>query len=269
MNIDHPFLTNKYTKWYYTIISTARKRHTNNCYVEYHHIIPECLFINRIRKGPIGSWLGNPNDKNNLVYLTAKEHFICHLLLTKMSDGIQQHKMIKAAFKMCFSDNNQKRYTKITSRIYEYLRTQYSIVQCIARKGKPGRKHSDETKKKLSDINKGKKIGPPSEETRNKLSAALTGRKRPPFSEKWRAKLSITSANRIPVNIGKKCWNNGKNNKFSINCPGDEWLPGQIKIKTISKGSTGMHWFNNGLKNKMSYESPGQEWVKGKLVNLL
>ena len=45
-----------------------RKNKTNYIYYEKHHILPKCL--------------GGNNDKENLVLLTAKEHYVCHKLLT-------------------------------------------------------------------------------------------------------------------------------------------------------------------------------------------
>ena len=42
----------------------------NDCYCETHHIIPKSE--------------GGSNDKSNLVNLTAREHYIAHLLLWKI-----------------------------------------------------------------------------------------------------------------------------------------------------------------------------------------
>ena len=62
-------LTNKYSKLYYKITSNAKQRTTEG-YTELHHIIPQSM--------------GGSNGKENLVEITAREHFICHLLLWKM-----------------------------------------------------------------------------------------------------------------------------------------------------------------------------------------
>lgn len=66
------FVENKYFKYYYSIVDRAKSR-TIYGYKERHHIIPKSL--------------GGSNNKENIVDLTAREHFICHLLLTKMTDG--------------------------------------------------------------------------------------------------------------------------------------------------------------------------------------
>jgi len=61
---------NKYSRWYKNITESARNR-VSDSYTEKHHILP---------------WsLGGDNSADNLVALTAREHFICHWLLTKMT----------------------------------------------------------------------------------------------------------------------------------------------------------------------------------------
>ena len=85
--MENIYLSNKYTIWYYQIIDSARVRIKNNAeYYERHHIIPKSL--------------GGSNDPINLVYLTAREHFICHLLLTKMVTGKMKKSMDYAAWNM-------------------------------------------------------------------------------------------------------------------------------------------------------------------------
>ena len=61
------YLENKYTRWYYAIIIAAQsqnRKKNNGVYYENHHILPKSL--------------GGDNSKDNLVNLTAREHFICH-----------------------------------------------------------------------------------------------------------------------------------------------------------------------------------------------
>jgi len=105
------FIDNKYTNWYNSIIDSARNRILEG-YSENHHIIPKSL--------------GGSNNKSNIVALTAREHFICHLLLTKMTTGSSRSKMAKAAFMLTTSSSNQERY-KITNRRYEKIKLEFSI----------------------------------------------------------------------------------------------------------------------------------------------
>ena len=58
-----------YEKLYQSIIKN-RQRTPYNGYTEKHHIIPRCL--------------DGSDDEINLVRLSAREHYICHYLLTKM-----------------------------------------------------------------------------------------------------------------------------------------------------------------------------------------
>ena len=117
------FLQNKYTTWYYNIITGAKSRDVSpDTYVERHHIIPRAL--------------GGLDSVENLVRLTAKEHFICHLLLTKMLDGQAKHKMIYAANRMLSGNNCQNRY-RTTSNIYQYIKSQASKARSLEQRGVP------------------------------------------------------------------------------------------------------------------------------------
>jgi len=121
------FIENKYTKWYNNIIISSKSRILpTNLYVEKHHIIPKSM--------------GGNDFKENIAILTAREHFVCHLLLTKMTIGDAKYKMIFAFSCMFMSSNNQQRYN---SKLFEY--------------SKLNKKHSDESKKKMSIAKKGTK----------------------------------------------------------------------------------------------------------------
>jgi hypothetical protein len=185
------FIDNKYTKRYYLIIDNAKSRKLNiPTYVENHHIIPKSL--------------NGTDDKTNLVSLTAREHFICHWLLTKMTSGTNKSKMIYALFFMQRSNKAQERYnTLITSRVYESYKKLHSKIVSKSKKGKPlsketklkmslakkGKILSAKTKLKMSEAKKGKRSNRAgtivTEETRKKLSAALKGR---PKSEETKEK---------------------------------------------------------------------------------
>lgn len=157
------FIDNKYTHWYYIIVNAAVSRASTTDYTEKHHIIPRSL--------------GGNNSVSNLVKLTAKEHFVCHRLLTKMvCEDAAKIKMHNAAFQMTINSSNQTRY-KITSRTYEVLKRNKSKAMMGNTYGR--RPMLEETKQKISEakkgksVNKGKKI---SAEQKEKLSVALKGR---------------------------------------------------------------------------------------------
>lgn len=67
-----------------------------------------------------------------------------------------------------------------------------------------GRRHSSETRKKLSDSHLGISNGPHSEETKRKISLAHKGKKKGPMSDDRRKLQSITNGRRIPITYEMK-----------------------------------------------------------------
>jgi hypothetical protein len=110
------YLQNKYTRCYYSIIQRAKIRILKIPY-ERHHIIPRSL--------------GGNNFKENIVKLTAHEHFVCHLLLTKMIKGKNKEKMVYAAWAMANLENQNQQRHKVTGKIYSMLRQEYCKVKSV------------------------------------------------------------------------------------------------------------------------------------------
>ena len=138
-----------YENIYNRIIEKAKNENRKmkcGAYYEKHHIKPRSLFKELI------------NDNNNIVLLTAKEHFICHMLLEKIYDCSQ---MRFAIWRMC----NDSTY-KVSSRYYSYIKEKIAKESSVLNKG---RKLSEETKRKISLSNIGKRH---SEETKKKMSAS-------------------------------------------------------------------------------------------------
>ena len=137
---------------------------------EKHHIKPRSLF-KELEK-----------DANNIVLLTPKEHFICHMLLERIYDCRQ---MKFAIWRMC----NDTTY-KVSSRYYEYVKNKIAIESSRLNKGK---KASEETKKKISLALTGRKH---SEETKRKISESYDPSKHI-VSDELRKKLSINATKRF------------------------------------------------------------------------
>lgn len=97
-----------YVKIYDRLVEKAKLR-TLTGYVEKHHIIPKCL------KGS--------DDPENIVSLTAKEHFLAHLLLCEIYP--ENNKLFFAAYAMCQQDKTGSRY-RPSSRTYERLKKEFS-----------------------------------------------------------------------------------------------------------------------------------------------
>ncbi len=147
------FIQNKYTKWYYNIVKQASLRAPVG-YIEKHHIIPKSM--------------GGSNDKENIVALTAREHFICHLLLTKMTEGTNRYKMLHAVWRLTTS-----RKDKVSSKIYEQIKIERS-------KAMTGRKNPG-----VSTALSGRKIP---QEVIDKRVKTVTGSKRPATSAALKGK---------------------------------------------------------------------------------
>lgn len=115
------FIKNWHYNVYFNIVNQAKNRKTVNAYTELHHIIPKCL--------------GGNNSRSNMVNLTAREHFICHMLLPKMVNRNSNfyYKLIKAAVSMKRNNNNQHRY--MNSKLYESIRIEHGKNQSINQSG--------------------------------------------------------------------------------------------------------------------------------------
>lgn len=187
---------NKYKKWYESITENSKNR-VINTYTERHHIVPRSL--------------GGSNDKQNLVDLTAREHFICHWLLTKMYTGEARSKMIYALNGMKRTNKEQQRYeTPITSRVYARLKEEFGKTHSATMKGRiapnKGKPMSEEQKAKIRAT---KKANPyiktakdsikqslaqtgtkRSAETKQKMSLASKGKPKGPMSEENKLKIS-------------------------------------------------------------------------------
>jgi hypothetical protein len=99
-----------YKKVYNELIESRKvlvRKRNDDCYYENHHIIPKCF--------------GGSNKKENLVFLTFREHFMAHLLLTKIYDGENKSKMIWALYRMCHKNDKQKNKI-VSTREYEKAR---------------------------------------------------------------------------------------------------------------------------------------------------
>ena len=200
---------NKYKTWYNSITVNAKTR-TAEGYVERHHIIPKSL--------------GGSDDKENLVNLTAREHFICHWLLVKIYSGESKAKMIYALNGMKRNGQYTQRYeTKITSRVYENLKKEFSLVHSATMKGRPahnkGVPATDKQKEKNRKSALGKKMSPESiakgvekrtgqkrtNEQKARMSAAMTGIKKGPMSKEQKEAISKgTKGKSKPLGMGNK-----------------------------------------------------------------
>ena len=113
-------IENKYSKWYFNFIEDRKHRRLpDNVYIESHHIVPRSL--------------GGADDKTNLIKLTAREHFVAHLLLAHMVSGVSLYKMRAAVNAMKNLNATGKRYI-CNSREYEIIKSiNNKILQTVAK----------------------------------------------------------------------------------------------------------------------------------------
>lgn len=126
-----------YKKIYDKIIENSKNRQING-YTEKHHIIPKCM--------------GGTNDKNNIAILTAKEHYIVHKLLVRIYP--ESYKLVYAFWMMC----NTYKKNRHTPSARAYAEAKFLFSQLMKEKsvGMKGKTHTNESKKKISEANKGK-----------------------------------------------------------------------------------------------------------------
>jgi len=141
-----------YQKHYYTLILRSKSRVLEG-YVEKHHILPKCL--------------GGTDELENIVQLTAEEHFLAHQLLVKMYPN--EPGLAYAAQMMCVKNPNQKRNNKL----YGWLKRQVYLHQSKPRKPyskekKPRKSYKKETKPRKKRIL--------SEEHKQKIGLSSKGR---------------------------------------------------------------------------------------------
>lgn len=152
-----------YKKVYDALMEKRRSNPVpNDEYGERHHIVPRSE--------------GGSDDSDNLVRLTAREHYIAHLLLAKIYNDF---KMYSAVTYMRCSSPDHKRDFKFNSRLYQKMREE--LAKRIGEINR-GRKASKETKMKLSKSHKGLRnsLGyKHTDETRKRMSESHRGMKFP------------------------------------------------------------------------------------------
>lgn len=104
-----------YQRIYDQLITNAKKNNKSKTeYYEKHHILPRSM--------------GGGDEKSNLVNLTARQHFIAHRLLEKITKGTPAHyKMLNALY---FMSNKDK--SRLNSKSYAKLRATYAKKNKIA-----------------------------------------------------------------------------------------------------------------------------------------
>jgi hypothetical protein len=105
------FKISKYSKWYHSIVHHAQAANRvkgEGIYYEDHHIIPRSL--------------AGSDDSTNITRLTAREHFLCHLLLTKMMLTKDNQIRMACAFMRFRDHSNSRMFERFKSSMVHLFR---------------------------------------------------------------------------------------------------------------------------------------------------
>ena len=238
------FLDNKYARAYWALVD-SRKNKKAEGYTETHHIIPRCL--------------GGTDDESNLIRLSAREHFIAHLLLVKaVKDPDARSKMAFALTRLVHG--NSKNYTN-NSRTYQYIQELNSKASSQRSK----RWWSQFTQEERSQMRSGKNNGrygvEVKQSTRDKIGNANKGKQpRLGISHTEESKKKM-SENRKGIGVGSFwCHNPETQEEKVLHSLPDGWIKGRTpkKVKP-SYGALGKKWFHNPETKEIKYFIPGQE----------
>jgi hypothetical protein len=187
-----------YIKIYNQIMERAKGRTPEkNGYYETHHIIPKCM--------------GGDNSKSNKVKLTYREHFMAHWLLHR---NYPNNQSLAASFHIMAYGTSWREGRKLRGNYFPSSRQleEARLAKVMARRGK---KHSEETKRKMSESAKlyrqlnpivsEKGIYKHTEESKIKMREAKLGKKR---SDE--VKLKISETKKLTTPKGSNHWAYGK-----------------------------------------------------------
>lgn len=151
---------NKYFKWYWSICNRAKDRVLSpDIYIEKHHIYPKSIYGQNL----------------DLVKLTAKEHYIVHLLLwwgLRSKFGIKDVNTIK----MANAFNCMYRIGKNQDRI-NMNSNKYELQRMANSEASKNRIITDEARKNMSNSGKKRYNGELGEYYRQKRSIETSGEK--------------------------------------------------------------------------------------------
>jgi len=204
----------EYTKIYNQIIKRAKNRVLEG-YKKKHHILPKCL--------------GGSNDKSNLVELTAREHFLCHMLLCEIYPN--NRNLWYALFLMSINKNKKEHQKyKVSSREYERIKFKWNEY---SKKRKKPEWFGD----KIKSNERNKKIGisnskPKPEGFGRNHSMLLKGKPKPEgFGEKV-----IESKSKVIIQYDKQ-WNFIKKWKNAVEAS-KELKINKSQINAAARGNT-------------------------------
>ena len=126
---------NKYLSWYLALCSQ-----NSQCeYTEKHHIVPRSF--------------GGTDHEHNLVRLSARAHYLAHVMLIRCSIAGFKKKAALAAHYMLSGCAKHRRKNLSSSRLYKYVREEFAQAQ-------RDKIVTVETRVKIGNVHRGKTISP-------------------------------------------------------------------------------------------------------------
>lgn len=234
-----------YYKIYNDLIKRGINRGVLNCYTEKHHIIPKCL--------------GGVNTKENIVILTAKEHFIAHRLLVRIYP--ENYKLIYALWRMCLKGIYTRNRAVVSSRIYENIKIEMStatknrlkVFNCWK-----GKIHTKESKIKMSESAKNRNISEENETLRRTgISQSNKGKHKSLEHCKNIAEAKIGNKNPMFGKTGKEHHNSKPCLQFTMD---DVFIREWVNAKEAAKELKLEYKSINVCLNEKSKSSQGFKW---------
>lgn len=246
-----------YKKIYDKIILRGQKRGNDkkilDGYYESHHIVPKCI--------------GGTDKIENLVLLTAKEHFICHLLLEKIYPN--EKGLALAAYRLIYGNKEFRKEIKVTSKTINGIKQR--AIETLKRYGKE-RIHTEQERKIISikakerwcEFNKNGRI----DEVRKNISQTTK-----------QAMSNPEIIKKTKINTGSKWYTNIITNESMHWYQGMEmpdpsiWRKGRPKMREETKEKIKQvqknigYYYNDDLKENRRFnedEPIPEGWVKGR-----
>lgn len=182
-------------------------------YVECHHVVPRSE--------------GGSDSEDNLVNLTAREHYFAHMLLARIYDDYNMWCSLWGLSNKWGRHRSCQHYV-ITSRHYERVRVEFAKRHSKLMKSRPIPQACYDALKRGLKKSTRMLCKHHTEETKKKISLSRTGlrwKNTVPYSKEHRRKTSESK-------VGRVWWNNGHEMKHSMECPGEGWTRGMFHFYT-------------------------------------
>lgn len=178
--------------------------------------------------------LGEPvdNDSDNLISLSLADHFLVHYYYYLLAKKGFRQRMATA-----FTFMAKKGLKYMTPETAEQMAKDYEEAEVISNKFNSemmkGREVSDETRKKLSEMKKGKKLKPLTDEHKRKISEGNKGKHGPTNKPAW------NKGKHLSIETRRKISENSSHHKCSWK---GQQLSEETKQKMKEHSQKGRHW---------------------------